>query len=234
VIETPPRPSSIPLNRVDTLRSFCVPHRVKRPSGATCPTFCAEWSKRSNESSGGALPGRRARGGGPGAAPPTPPLPSPRNAGGGGRPAETFPAPGQSPTRRERGSRQTGGAPAPSPSVGGVVRRVGSARVPSRAAQGDKGGVVAQARTEIAVDVGLHRGPGHRRCSAAVGARGRISEPEVRVRPQGRHRGKGKGRSLRGFPSAPREIRTPTAQMGHKALNLARLPVPPQARERSV
>src|SRR5262245_29500365 len=30
--------------------------------------------------------------------------------------------------------------------------------------------------------------------------------------------------------SAPREIRTPTDQMVHKALNLARLPVPPQAR----
>ena len=30
--------------------------------------------------------------------------------------------------------------------------------------------------------------------------------------------------------NAPREIRTPTVQTDHKALNLARLPVPPQAR----
>src|SRR6187431_397615 len=35
---------------------------------------------------------------------------------------------------------------------------------------------------------------------------------------------------LQGFLSAPREIRTPTTRKGHKALNLARLPVPPQAR----
>ena len=30
---------------------------------------------------------------------------------------------------------------------------------------------------------------------------------------------------------APRETRTPTAHTGHKALNLARLPIPPQARD---
>src|SRR3954464_3770396 len=34
---------------------------------------------------------------------------------------------------------------------------------------------------------------------------------------------------LRGFPSAPRETRTPTGHTAHKALNLARLPIPPQA-----
>ena len=33
--------------------------------------------------------------------------------------------------------------------------------------------------------------------------------------------------------NAPREIRTPTVQTDHKALNLARLPVPPQARGRA-
>src|SRR3954464_13712413 len=36
---------------------------------------------------------------------------------------------------------------------------------------------------------------------------------------------------LRGFPSAPRETRTPTGHTAHKALNLARLPIPPQARD---
>ena len=36
---------------------------------------------------------------------------------------------------------------------------------------------------------------------------------------------------LRGFSYAPRETRTPTAHTGHKALNLARLPIPPQARD---
>src|SRR5690349_700653 len=33
-----------------------------------------------------------------------------------------------------------------------------------------------------------------------------------------------------GFLSAPRETRTPTGHTAHKALNLARLPIPPQAR----
>src|SRR6187455_57519 len=37
---------------------------------------------------------------------------------------------------------------------------------------------------------------------------------------------------LRARRDAPREIRTPTVQTDHKALNLARLPVPPQARSR--
>src|SRR3954462_12585712 len=32
--------------------------------------------------------------------------------------------------------------------------------------------------------------------------------------------------------SAPRETRTPTGETPHKALNLARLPIPPQARVR--
>src|SRR3954462_5571318 len=32
---------------------------------------------------------------------------------------------------------------------------------------------------------------------------------------------------------APRETRTPTGETPHKALNLARLPIPPQARVRS-
>ena len=36
--------------------------------------------------------------------------------------------------------------------------------------------------------------------------------------------------SFAGCRSAPRETRTPTDQMVHKALNLARLPIPPQAR----
>src|SRR4051795_12555700 len=31
--------------------------------------------------------------------------------------------------------------------------------------------------------------------------------------------------------SAPRETRTPTGHTAHKALNLARLPIPPQARD---
>jgi hypothetical protein len=33
-----------------------------------------------------------------------------------------------------------------------------------------------------------------------------------------------------GLQSAPRETRTPTDHTVHKALNLARLPIPPQAR----
>ena len=36
---------------------------------------------------------------------------------------------------------------------------------------------------------------------------------------------------LRGFPSAPERTRTSTDHTVHKALNLARLPIPPQALE---
>ena len=36
-------------------------------------------------------------------------------------------------------------------------------------------------------------------------------------------------RDFRGFPSAPERTRTSTDQSVHKALNLARLPIPPQA-----
>ena len=38
----------------------------------------------------------------------------------------------------------------------------------------------------------------------------------------------------RGFPSAPERTRTSTDHSVHKALNLARLPIPPQARGRAV
>jgi hypothetical protein len=36
---------------------------------------------------------------------------------------------------------------------------------------------------------------------------------------------------VRGFPNAPERTRTSTDHKVHKALNLARLPIPPQARE---
>src|SRR4051794_16204096 len=45
-------------------------------------------------------------------------------------------------------------------------------------------------------------------------------------------RAKKRGRRVQALLNAPREIRTPTVQTDHKALNLARLPVPPQARSR--
>jgi hypothetical protein len=43
-----------------------------------------------------------------------------------------------------------------------------------------------------------------------------------------------KSPQMRGFPSAPERTRTSTDHSVHKALNLARLPIPPQARGRQV
>src|SRR5947208_13066173 len=43
---------------------------------------------------------------------------------------------------------------------------------------------------------------------------------------------KRKSPAFAGLSNAPRETRTPTGETPHKALNLARLPIPPQARVR--
>jgi arginine exporter protein ArgO len=57
----------------------------------------------------------------------------------------------------------------------------------------------------------------------------RVQTEPRRARPRN-----AKPASEAGFESAPRETRTPTDHTVHKALNLARLPIPPQARGRRV
>src|SRR2546423_2772456 len=51
-----------------------------------------------------------------------------------------------------------------------------------------------------------------------------------RTEPADRHAA-AKSPGLRGFSSAPERTRTSTGHTAHKALNLARLPIPPQAPE---
>ena len=50
----------------------------------------------------------------------------------------------------------------------------------------------------------------------------------------GKHPNNDESPDFAGLSSAPRETRTPTDHTVHKALNLARLPIPPQARSAGI